>query len=125
MHSPLPDQDPSRPSRFSVVLSAFVFPGAGQIHQGRWAAAAIFGTGFLVCFVVFVVYAASIIRIYYSIAFDFDSFEVTNVPLGKTAAFFLLAMLVYAVSLGDTQRAYLRECHRRARRRLEDLENGI
>jgi len=107
-----------------MVLSAFVFPGAGQIHQRRWVPAAAFGTAFLVCFIVFAVCTARIIVMYYSIAFNFSGFKETPLPLKKAAVSFLLAMLVYAVSLVDTQRAYKRERRRQARQRLEGPEDG-
>ncbi|MBN1556651.1 MAG: hypothetical protein JW951_00735 [Lentisphaerae bacterium] len=115
----------SRPSRFAIVLSAFVFPGAGQVYQGRWAAAGIFGAAFLLCFVAFLVQAFRIIRVFYSLAFEFDRTDTPEIGLGAAVVWFLLAMLVYGAGLIDTQRAYLRERHRRALQRLEGGDNAV
>lgn len=39
---PPPPSPSEPPSRLEVVLTAFVFPGAGQLMQGRWLSAVFF-----------------------------------------------------------------------------------
>ena len=50
---PIPDHAKAPPprSQVAVALSAFMFPGAGQFAQRRWAAAILFSSVFLYAFV--------------------------------------------------------------------------
>ena len=118
----------SKPSRLPVFLSAFVCPGAGQIVQRRWLAALVFGGGFVLCFVLFTLYALRILIAYYRLWLNFDSYQQPYLPVREAALAFLVSMVFYVVGMLDTQRAYRRICQERATRKLEaslkKLEEG-
>lgn len=119
-----PESNQGRPSRAPVFLSAFVFPGAGQLVQRRWAAAVFFGAGFIVTFIIFVVYMARIIGSYYAIAFADDAGRPPDVPLTQARVTFALAMMVYAAGVIDAHRAYRTSGRQWAGRHLGEPEKG-
>jgi hypothetical protein len=112
-----PDSTP-KPSRLPIVLSAFTFPGAGQMVQRRWGPALFFSVAFLSAFAVFMVHAASIIAAFYRLGVQFETYEQQPIPVLPAAIAFLFSMLIYVLGLLDTHRAYRRDCLKWAHRRL-------
>jgi hypothetical protein len=105
-------------------MSAFVFPGAGQLLQRRWAAAALFGVGFIVAFVAFSVYMVRIMFAYYSLAFSEARGGPPDVPLAQALLMFLLAILIYGAGVLDAHRAYLSSGRLWAKRHLDKPGTG-
>lgn len=92
-----------------VILSALVWPGAGQLAQRRWVAGGLAAVGFTVAAGWFGVRVARVVAAYYRFAFDFNGAQDVHVspamllnPLGLCAA-------VYLVSLVDTLLAATRQ----------------
>lgn len=86
--------------RLPIWLSAFGFPGLGQLAQKRWAAGAGFSVGFLIGFFWIMTIAVHNIIEFYSLAFD----PVANpepYPLGAFIAPLLLVTVIYFASLID------------------------
>lgn len=118
-------QEESKPSRLPIYLSALIIPGAGQFAQRRPLAGVLFATGFIACLVAFSVYVVKIIMVFYSLAFDFDAYqtsEVMNIPKMEAVVAFLSAMGVYVIGIFETHRAYRRQCARWARRKWRTSE---
>ena len=115
MPSPtLPPLPESKPRRFPIYLSALVLPGAGQFAQRRWAAGVLFALGFVAAFAAFMVYVIRILMAFYSLGFDFatyDSSEMMQPPIIRAGLSFLTAIVIYLISLFDTHRAYRRQGH--------------
>ena len=92
--------------RAPMFLSAFVCPGAGQLMQRRWLAAALYGAAFLVPF--FYLSAYVLYHLFTNlknvIGWDFTSADKPIEPLSFVNIFapFLIAMVVWLVSLFDT-----------------------
>lgn len=108
----------ARPSRVPIVLSAFVFPGVGQLLQRRWRAALGFGLGFLASFALFLFFAGWIIVAYYAVGLYGAEGAGLLAPLVGFAICLGLAFAVYAAGVVDTYGAYVRACHAAARQRL-------
>jgi hypothetical protein len=92
--------------RAPMFLSAFVCPGAGQLMQKRWLAAAIFGAGFLVPFLYLTTYVLyhMFTNLKNVIGWDFSSADKPVEPLSFASIFapFLIAMAVWVIGLFDT-----------------------
>ncbi|MFC1498235.1 hypothetical protein ACFLS1_07185, partial [Verrucomicrobiota bacterium] len=89
--------------------------------QRRWAHAIVFSVLFLLCFIVFIVYAIQVILAMYSLAWDFEATEINvQIPKQRMIVFFGLAMVIYLVSLVDTYLAYMRAYRERAIARFND-----
>lgn len=85
-----------------VFLSAVVFPGVGQLVQRRWVAGAGYAVAFGAAFSWLVVRFLGLLKIYYSLAFDFNR-EPGNAPsIGMVGWPFLVSMVIYLASLVDT-----------------------
>lgn len=54
-----------------MVLSALVYPGAGQLMQRRWLAATVFVVGFSLPFAWFLGRVYGVLKAYYEFAFNF------------------------------------------------------
>lgn len=91
--------------RLAVLLSALVYPGAGQLVQKRWTAAAVFGIAMTLALVFFLAFAFVIIREFYSLGFAFESHEIPPLPLAQMGIAFLASLLVYLAGIVDTVRA--------------------
>jgi hypothetical protein len=100
----------SGPSRLSIVLTALVWPGFGQLLQKRWAAGLLYAFGFLGCAAWFFVEAFLILRVYYGLWFDFDANQAPPpLPLRGLLLSFALGLLVYFVALLDSYLGYVRQ----------------
>ena len=97
-----------RPAHSAVLLSALVCPGMGQLLQKRWLAGIAFGTSFIACLAVFMVYALKIIFAFYSLAFQFQEYEEKPIPLLRCLIALAAALLVYVAGVIDTYRAHAR-----------------
>lgn len=85
-----------------VVLSAVVFPGVGQLAQRRWVAGAGYLVAFGVAFSWLVQRFYELMKIYYSLAFDFNREPGDAPSLGMVGWPFLVSMVIYVASLVDT-----------------------
>jgi hypothetical protein len=86
----------------AVYLSALVCPGAGQIVQRRWVAAALVGVSFVAGFVVFSVSVVKSLTAYYDLAFHFDQPPPQSVSLWSIVIPFGICMVIYLLGLIDT-----------------------
>lgn len=93
---------------FPIILSAFVFPGAGQLMQRRWVAAGAFAIVFTVGFAGFLFYAFRVIAAFYAMAFDFDHNPPEDLSFRPAGIFFGCTILVYIVNVVDAYQAYRR-----------------
>jgi hypothetical protein len=117
--------DTGRPGRAPVLLSAFVFPGAGQLLQRRRAAAALYAGTFLAACVVFVVYIVRILVSYYGFAFADGGSAQPDVPLAEACCALLAAAVVYAAGVYDAYRAYRAAGRQWAERRLAERRGEL
>jgi len=97
---------------FPVALSALVYPGVGQLAQGRWVAGAFYLVSFTALFIWFAVNAYQTLVMYYSFMSPDSLVEPTPVPMTRILIPFSLDFLIYLVNLLDVFVA----CHRRAAR---------
>lgn len=96
-----------------VLLSAVVFPGVGQCVQRRWVAAGFHAIAFGVAFGCFLARCFAILKMYYSLAFDFEH-AVVEPPSLNLVLFPLLACVVlYVANLVDVAMAGRRRPLRR------------
>lgn len=102
-----------------IMMSAFGYPGAGQLMQRRWLWAAVYALAFTVCLVFFCVYVFRIISAYYSLWLDFDkSTTPGRLPVREVLVSLLASVVVYVAALIDTHAAYRRACAAWAGRRV-------
>lgn len=86
--------------RAPMFLSAFVCPGAGQLMQKRWLAAAIYGVAFLAPFFYLAGYV--MYRMFTNITNAIEDRPVEPLSFVKIIAPFLIAMVVWVAGLFDT-----------------------
>lgn len=89
-----------RKYQLPVLLSAFGFPGLGQLAQKRWLPGILFTAGFLAAFFWVMALGLHNIIELYTMAFD-EYAEPHPVPLSAFAKPLLLAAIVYLISLFD------------------------
>jgi hypothetical protein len=82
--------------------------------QRRWAAGAVYGGFFLVCFVAFLVCGVKTLYAFYGFALDFEGHEPGSLPVKSAAVWFSLAVVVYVANISDAYLAYRREAMGRA-----------
>jgi hypothetical protein len=121
---PAATRNAGRPSRAPVLLSAFIFPGAGQLVQRRWGSAAVYAGAFLAACIVFVVYIARILVSYYGLAFG-NGGTPPDVPLTEACLALLAAGAVYGASVFDAYRAYRTAGRRWAEQRLAERREEL
>ena len=85
-----------------VVLSAVVFPGVGQLMQRRWVAGAGYAVSFGVAFGWLMLRFFGLMKIYYSLAFEFNQEPGDAPSLGVVGWPFLVSLVIYVASLVDT-----------------------
>ncbi|MDA0578638.1 MAG: hypothetical protein O3B24_11130 [Verrucomicrobia bacterium] len=101
---PLP---PTTPSRLPIILSALVYPGAGQFAQKRWIAGAWWSLVFSGAGVWFAVELGRILIAYYGQMVQ--DFPTTDPPgFVRMLLAFGAALLCYTASLIDTFLAHAR-----------------
>jgi hypothetical protein len=85
-----------------MLLSALVYPGAGQLMQKRWGVGAGFALVFTVPMVRFVVEVFRVLSAYYSFLVDFKG--ATGIAPGAAAIVmpFFLSLFIYIAGLVDT-----------------------
>ena len=89
-------------SKTAMYLSALVYPGAGELLQRRWLAAALIIVAFTASSAVFFWRSIRLLMAYYSFALDFLHAEPTPVHIRALAVPFAVSMAVYIVGLVDT-----------------------
>ncbi len=106
---PVPSKRDVRGASISpVVLTALVYPGAGQLLQRRWVAAAVSALAFTATGAWFAVATAKVLIDYYNLAFDFAHAPESAARPGMVVVPFLAAMGVYLASLMDVVLASIR-----------------
>ena len=92
-----------RRPRDAMMLSAFVYPGTGQLMQRRWTSAILFLASFTVVLLVFLIRAWQVISVYYSFAIHF--FDMPDAPvfpsLRALLTPFLISMALYIANVVD------------------------
>jgi hypothetical protein len=112
--------------RIPIMLSAFGFPGLGQIVQKRWIPGLLFSAVFLVGFFWVMALAIQNIIELYSMAFSDDWAEPTPVPLTAFVRPLILAGIVYFTSLFDVFLAQQKmTSKKREQELLEEIETEI
>ena len=92
---------PRRRGMGPVLLSALVYPGLGQIVQGRWLAGAIYGVAFTAASAWFAANAARILIVYYRFAADMGATQEPVVSYAQILIPFGIASLLYLINLVD------------------------
>jgi len=92
-------------ARLALLLSALVYPGAGQLAQRRWIAAAVLGISMTLALVFFLAYATVIMREFYRFAYEFETYEIPPLPIKRMLIAFLAAVVIYIAGISDTVRA--------------------
>jgi hypothetical protein len=96
------------------MLSALVYPGAGQLAQRRWLA----GVAAIIAFTVsagwFLLQAAQAALAYYRLAFDFNGASASTVRPRDIVIPFAVALAVYVAAVIDTALADARARRRAA-----------
>lgn len=112
---PMPTKDLGRTSSaFSpMVLSALVYPGAGQLMQRRWMAGLLVAGLFTVPAVWFFVEVFGVLKAYYDFAFNFSGATGKAPAAGSIILPFILSTLIYVGGLVDTAVAMNRQKTRR------------
>ena len=90
------------------MLSAFVYPGAGQFVQKRWLAGGLFAILFTLFFILLTVAVIIPLFAYLNHTLDWaatqgmsSDIESEGVSLRKVALYFLVNLAVYVVNLAD------------------------
>jgi hypothetical protein len=106
----------AKSGRTAVMLSAFVYPGAGQLMQKRWIAGGVFAFAFTLFFILLAISVVTPLFAYLNNTLDFASAQgmgADNTPDGisfvKVALYFLAGMMVYFASLADVVAATRRD----------------
>ena len=97
------------PTRLPVLMTAFVWPGIGQFMQQRRLPAVVFTLGFLASATFFFVYAFRIMKAYYSLWLDFNTYQAPPMPWRSLLVSFLIGMLLYVGSVLDAYLGYIRQ----------------
>jgi hypothetical protein len=123
----IPDQP--RPSKFPIMLSAVMFPGAGQFAQRRWGPAVIYSILFISCFAVIMVSAFRIIATNLGAALTFASAQPNKsfaaVSPSALIVPLIISIVVWIAGLADTYFAYRRACSSWAEQKLERKLKGV
>ena len=93
--------------RTPPLLSAFVYPGAGQLAQKRWFAGAFILVLFTAAFVAFLVLVVGFLYANLDAALDFfnPEKELRPFPWGAATGCLGAALLLYALGIVDAARA--------------------
>ena len=97
-----------KPAVSPLVLSALVYPGAGQLMQRRWRAGSVIGMSFTAVFAWFVINVIAVLKAYYAFAFEFKTATGEAPGMGRILLPFVCSLLIYGVGVVDTAVASLR-----------------
>ncbi len=109
------ENPPKKIAYIPTLLLSFIFPGAGQLLQKRWAVGALFFVGFLSGFFWLMALALGNIVDYYRLGFEFETYEPTPTDPAALLPPLILAIAVYVTNLVDVFTAQ----HRTARAKRE------
>lgn len=101
MPPPLDPDAKRRGSLSPVLMSALVYPGAGQLMQRRWWAAGALGLAFTGALGWFVARTLEVLRDYYDFAFHFETATTTAPDPWQVAVPFAVSLALYVVTLVD------------------------
>lgn len=90
-----------------MLLSAFVYPGIGQLAQRRWWAGGFFALAFTLPFFWLAVQTSKIVVIYYNLAFNWRNAAEAPQDAGILIPF-LVSMVLYTANVLDTALAQRR-----------------
>ena len=98
-----------KPGRMPMVLSAFVYPGLGQLVQRRWLAGFLFLVTFTICFVMLainvIVPLFKTLNAVMAFANDGSNEKFGGIsPLGILVPF-VLSIVIYIANVVDVSRA--------------------
>lgn len=120
----LETEDPTKPSKTPVYLSAVLFPGAGQFAQRRWIPAIILLSltslsllAPLVRIGKFVADNIHAVRVFKTTG---DVIPVQPLDFQHVVLPLLFAVILYVIGLADTLLAYMRECREWGEKRMEE-----
>ena len=103
---------PVKPSKHSIMVSAFVMPGAGQCMQKRWVAGIAYAVAIIIAVVGALIYAMKILKVYYGML-DIDRVDNGNASvtqyLPPMFTWFAVTLVVYAMNVFDTWLSYNRQ----------------
>jgi len=92
----------------AVLLSALVYPGTGQLSQGRWVVGGLVMVSFTATSIWFAVKVVRVLTAYYELGFHFDQAQGTTVNPLQMLVPFAVSMALYLLGLVDTVIANLR-----------------
>ena len=107
----------SSPTRLPILMSALVYPGAGQLMQKRWISGAVYALTFTVGLGMGFWQLIHILVAYMSVA-DFTAPVRPSPGYGRLLAWIGASLLLYTASLVDTILAQHRGRQRQASARL-------
>jgi hypothetical protein len=93
-------------NRLPILLSAFVFPGSGQLLQKRWIAGSIIIGCFLITFTGVLIAGFKNIIAYYQFGLAGDDPEMSSPRTLIT--WFIIALILYIINLCDVLMARFR-----------------
>jgi hypothetical protein len=113
-----------KPSRVAIWLSAAVMPGAGQLAQKRWGAAAFYGGMFTALFAAFMVYSIRFLVSFYRFGLNAQTAAAPRANLLVVLSALAASLVIYAASMADTYRAYRRQVDAWNRAKLDAAAKG-
>lgn len=110
MPPPLPGTAQPRKSLLSpMVLSALVYPGAGQLMQRRWLAGVFYMVVSTVVMVWLVIAVFAVLKVYYGMAFEPMNVPVEAPGIAPLIIPFVVWVAIYVAGLIDTAIASYRQ----------------
>ena len=95
---------------YAIWLSALVYPGSGQFLQKRWIAGSLIVLGFSLAIGWAALVVFHVMRVYYSLAFNFNDATPTEpVSISRLTGALLACFLIYVVNLIDVALAVRRQ----------------
>lgn len=102
------EESDKKPGRIPILLSAILFPGAGQAMQKRWIAAGIFAGAFIAALIVFLSFFAAVFKEMFGLISDANTYEPTELPRERLIIALVMGPFIYMVSVIDTILATMR-----------------
>ena len=102
--------EPAKSDRTPMMLSAFIYPGAGQFLQKRWIAGTLYSILFTIFSVILIFEVFKPMFNNVNVALNWASSQSTNqafegISLYKVAVSFVAMIVIFVVNIIDVQRA--------------------